>query len=58
MITLEDLLYYELVDHGTDSDGVDYLVFQKGRRRVNVWVLKDPEGNGPGFLDIVGETDG
>ncbi len=24
----------------------------RGARRLNVWILCDPEGNGPGFLDI------
>ena len=29
------------------------LTLQNGKRKKIAWVLMDPEGNGPGFLDIV-----
>ena len=29
------------------------LPLQNGKRTKIAWVLMDPEGNGPGFLDIV-----
>jgi len=28
------------------------LVLEKDGKKVFVWVLRDPEGNGPGWLDV------
>ena len=40
-----------------DGEDVGFQVVRKGKGRGNydvitVWVLRDPEGNGPGWLDI------
>lgn len=40
-----------VVDKSEFQDGVWGLQFQDGSI---AWVLQDPEGNGPGHLDIVG----
>jgi len=35
------------------TDGEDFgFVVRKGGQSRAVWVMCDPEGNGPGFLDI------
>lgn len=54
---LHQLVGKKVTDVAKDKDGSDYdttygLMFDDG---TVAWILQDPEGNGPGHLDIVKE---
>ena len=44
----------ELTNVVLDQDGFPGLVFTNAsdKRKFTVWIQRDPEGNGPGFLQI------
>ncbi|HGX93528.1 MAG TPA: hypothetical protein ENK35_09465 [Candidatus Tenderia sp.] len=52
-VVREDLVGCTITAAVLDEDGENYgfEVMNSGRKRV-VFVTMDPEGNGPGFLDI------
>lgn len=33
-------------------DRIAALIVEKDGKKMNCWILRDPEGNGPGWLDI------
>lgn len=46
-----------IVGFADDDEGTFGLIIQKGKQQKKVlWVLRDPEGNGPGFLEL-GDTE-
>ncbi len=49
---LEEPREYEDPDDYEDRVKACGLVFQKGKQQRICWLLQDPEGNGPGWLNI------
>ena len=47
--TIKQIAADEMEDYGEDIYG---LVLTKGKAKKIAWISRDPEGNGPGFLDI------
>ena len=53
----KDLIGFKIVGSLVDAEedsGFFGFVAKKGKKTVNVWVLRDPEGNGEGCLDAEG----
>jgi len=49
-----DLIGGKILEAGQDEDRTPYLHVRLGTgEEVTLFVLRDPEGNGPGFLEIV-----
>lgn len=40
------------IDDTDDEEAWTALVLEKGNKKKLAWILRDPEGNGAGFLDI------
>ncbi len=56
--TMKELVGFEIIHPIIEPDGPDnegYFGFKvkKGKVEKIVWILMDPEGNGPGCLDVV-----
>jgi hypothetical protein len=49
---LEPYMGAKIVGFADDEEGVFGLIIQKGKQKKVLWVLCDPEGNGPGFLEL------
>jgi hypothetical protein len=49
----KELVGWKITGTITDPDGENYgFIVKKGKAEKNVWVSRDEEGNGPGFLEI------
>lgn len=49
----KELVGWKIIGTITDPDNEDYgFIVKKGKEEKNVWVSRDAEGNGPGFLEI------
>lgn len=53
----EDLIGFKIIHAIRDADessGFFGFKAKKGRKEINVWILRDEEGNGAGCLDVEG----
>lgn len=51
----KELVGYEVfavAEDDSDSEPFYGLVLTKNKQKKVAWILQDPEGNGPGFLEI------
>ena len=51
---ISSVAYEDQLDEDEDMfpEGLYGLVLTKGKKKKIAWILRDPEGNGEGFLEI------